>query len=92
LKLSFFFSLSQKKERKTQDNKKHHQVPFIPKSSHKVPEGSISYRTDRKHSSLNFLHRLKLQQKKALQIYTQETLAIREGNLEVLLRKQGLEK
>jgi hypothetical protein len=32
-----------------------------------------------------------LQQKKALQTYTQETLAIREGNLEALWRKQGLE-
>jgi hypothetical protein len=39
-------SLSLSKRKKTQDNKKQPQVPFTPRSSHKVPEASVSYRTD----------------------------------------------
>jgi hypothetical protein len=38
--------LSLSKRKKAQNNKKHHQVPFTPRISHKVPEVSVSYRTD----------------------------------------------
>jgi hypothetical protein len=37
--LSLSLSLN---EEKTQDNKKHHQVPFTPRNNHKVPEASVS--------------------------------------------------
>jgi hypothetical protein len=45
--LSLSLSLSHSfKKKKPLNNKKHHQVLFTPRSSHKVPEASVSYRTD----------------------------------------------
>jgi hypothetical protein len=47
LSLTLSLSLSHSfKKKKPLNNKKHHQVLFTPRSSHKVPEASVSYRTD----------------------------------------------